>query len=496
MIGSVTMDFKTNLNLYLKARYPIIYISTYEEQRLINDIINVAKAMNPKRNVRVWDYVNGYGIDSATKKEPLSAFSPILKEDRGKPTIYILKDYHKFIDTSTVSRYLRNITEILSIENKTIIILSPSLNIPVELQEDIEILDYELPSYKDIDEYINSLFQDNVPIELNESSKEMLISACQGLTLNKIKLILQKAIIMNGKITSNDIELVLEEKKQIIKKTEILDFYSTNENLEDIGGLNNFKNWIKTRGLAFTDKAIRFGLPYPKGVLLVGIQGTGKSLSAKAISKQWKMPLLKLDVGRLMGSYVGESEERTRHMIKISEAMAPCILWIDEIDKGFSGALNSNADSGTSARVFGTLITWMQEKKSPVFIVATANNISNLPPELMRKGRFDEIFFVDLPDFSERSEIFKLHLKRRRYTEVRNFDIDLLSKLTDGYSGAEIEQIIIDAMFEAFSKSRDFNTEDIIDSIKRIISLSQTYMEEIKSLKAWAESGRARKASI
>ena len=248
-------------------------------------------------------------------------------------------------------------------------------------------------------------------------------------------------------------------------------------------------------GEVFRAWVTKFGLPYPKGVLIVGIQGTGKSLCAKAISQQWHMPLLRLDVGRLMGSYVGESEARTREMIQIAEAMAPCVLWIDEVDKGFAGIGGVQGDSGAQARVFGSLITWMQEKKSPVFIVATANNIEQLPPEFMRKGRFDEIFFVNLPTEKERVEIFRLHISRRRDIAVKNYDLAALAKETKGFSGAEIEQVINDAMFQAFSQQRDFTTEDILAAIHSTIPLSVSFRETINKLIAWAGSGRARMAS-
>lgn len=487
------MNFIDNLNLHIRARYSIIYIQSFEEERLEKDIVEMAEKMKPIRNVKVWDFVNGFNGSNEAKQNPMTALDMIFK-DKNTTSIYILKDFHKFLDDVGINRAIRNISNHFKYERKTIIIISPQVKIPNDLEEDIVILDYNLPKYEEIFEYTKNLTKDT-KVDMDDSSYEMLVKAFQGLTLNKIRLIMSKAIAKKGILTEDDIELVLEEKKQIIKRTEVLDFYPTTENIEDIGGLVLLKNWIKTRGLAFSQKAREYGLPYPKGILLIGIQGTGKSLSSKAIARQWKMPLIKLDIGRLMGSLVGESESRTSQMIRTAEAMAPCILWIDEIDKGFAGVNGYQGDSGTLSRVLGTIITWMQEKNSPVFIVATANNIESLPPELLRKGRFDEIFFVDLPSFKERKEIFELHLKKKRGYDVRRFNMELLANKSHGFSGAEIEQIIIDGMFQAFSEEREFITEDVLNSIENTVPLSRTSKEKIEKLIQWAASGRARYAS-
>ena len=365
---------------------------------------------------------------------------------------------------------------------------------PEELTAAVSVLEFELPTLPELREFITNITQ-NVVVDMDKEGFEQFVRAFQGLTISTVKTILSKALARSGKISLDDLQLVLEEKKQVIRKTQVLEFFNAEETMGSIGGMDVLKSWIVTRGMAFSEQAQQFGLPYPKGVLIVGIQGTGKSLCAKAISQQWHMPLLRLDVGRLMGSYVGESEARTREMIQIAEAMAPCVLWIDEVDKGFAGIGGVQGDSGAQARVFGSLITWMQEKKSPVFIVATANNIEQLPPEFMRKGRFDEIFFVNLPTEKERTEIFRLHIGRRRDIAVKNYDCAALAKETKGFSGAEIEQVINDAMFTAFSQQRDFTTEDVLAAIRSTIPLSVTFKETINKLIAWAGSGRARMAS-
>ena len=271
-------------------------------------------------------------------------------------------------------------------------------------------------------------------------------------------------------------------------------FCIPNKKLDDLGGLDNFKAWLKQRDAAFSQSALDYGLPYPKGLLLVGVQGTGKSIAAKIIADEWKLPLLKLDFGRLFASLVGQSESRVRKMIQTAEALAPCILWVDEIDKAFAGTQTSG-DSGTTSRVLATFITWLAEKTTPVFVVATANNIEWIPPEVVRKGRFDEIFFLGLPTRQEREAIFEVHLKKCRPTKLDTFQIPLLSDLTKDFSGAEIEAIITDAMRLGFSKKREFTNEDIIISIQNCVPLAKTKSKEIKALQSWVESGNVVPAS-
>lgn len=301
-------------------------------------------------------------------------------------------------------------------------------------------------------------------------------------------------IATHGHLQPEDVELVLQEKRQIIRQTQILDFYPASERISDIGGLDNLKEWLLRRGGAFSERAQQYGLPHPRGLLLVGIQGTGKSLTAKAIAHHWHLPLLRLDVGRLFAGLVGESESRTRQMIQVAEALAPCVLWIDEIDKAFSG-LDGRGDSGTANRVFGTFITWLAEKTSPVFVVATANNVQSLPAELIRKGRFDEIFFVGLPNQTERQAIFEVHLSRLRPQSLKNYDLERLAYETPDFSGAEIEQTLVEAMHLGFSHDRDFTTEDILEAASQVVPLAKTAQDQIEQLQSWAAAGRARPAS-
>jgi len=284
----------------------------------------------------------------------------------------------------------------------------------------------------------------------------------------------------------------LSEKMQVIKKTGILEFINTDIKIADVGGLENLKNWLRKRNNSWSESAKKYCLPAPKGVLITGVPGCGKSLTAKAMSAAWQLPLLKLDFGKIFSGIVGSSEENMRKAIKTAEAVAPSILWVDEIEKSLSG-LNSNGDSGTSSRIFGTFLTWMQEKTAPVFVIATANNISSLPAELLRKGRFDEIFFVDLPTQRERQEIFKLHLSKRlkdkdvaSKLEVNDDLYKQLAQMTEGFVGAEIEQVVITALYEAFFNNRPLEFSDLTNTIKNVVPLSVTQKEQILSLRQWA----------
>lgn len=323
---------------------------------------------------------------------------------------------------------------------------------------------------------------------------EKVVNASRGLTESEVENLYAKLIVSNRAFDEDDIPMVVAEKKKLIRKSGLLEYYDFSENIDSVGGLAKLKIWLSRRGIAFSQKARDFGLPEPKGLMLLGVQGCGKSLAAKATATLWNLPLLKLDVGKIFDSYLGSSEKNIREAIKIAEALSPNILWLDEIDKAFSGVGSQHsADSGASARVFGTFLTWMQEKTAPVFVLSTANNIENLPPELLRKGRFDEIFFIDLPDMEERKNIFEIHLRKRK-RHPKKFNIDIFCEKTKGYSGSEIEQLIISALYHAFAENRDIKDEDILFEIKETTPLSMTYKENIDALRNWAEN-RARMAS-
>ena len=490
------MTFSKELNLLLKARYPVLYISTFEEDRVEYTIRKAIKSTSNKA-IYTWDFVEGYKTNPNNprfaSKNPLQALELVEKLTADTPAIFILKDFNKFLTDISISRKLRNLVRILKTQPKSLIIVATELEIPKELSDLITVLDFTLPNSTEIKNELLRLFE-----SLNKTVEpdflEVLIRACQGLSIEKIRRALSKSIAQYGTINEATINLVLVEKRQIISQTEILEFQGTTSQFTDIGGLETLKKWLATRKESFSEKAKLYGLPAPRGLLLAGIQGTGKSLTAKAIANEWQLPLLRLDIGRLFGGIVGESESRVRQMIQLSEALAPCVLWIDEIDKAFSEQ-TKGGDSGTTNRVLGTFITWLSEKRSQVFIVATANNFSVLPLEIIRKGRFDEIFFVGLPILNERQQIFNVFLNRLRPNQLGDFDLALLANKSEGFSGAEIEQAIVEGMLIAFNEKREFNTADIVGGLKQIIPLSQIEPERTKQLQDWAISGRVRLAA-
>jgi SpoVK/Ycf46/Vps4 family AAA+-type ATPase len=312
------------------------------------------------------------------------------------------------------------------------------------------------------------------------------------LTASQAQRVFARAIVRDGTLDDQDIDLVTQEKKQIIRESEALEFYAATETPDDVGGLGVLKEWLRLRERAFTQEARAYGLPAPKGMALIGIPGTGKSLTAKMVGGLWRLPLLRLDIGALFGSLVGESEERTRRALKLAETVAPCVIWIDEMEKGLA---HGGLDSGTSTRVFGTILTWMQEKTAPCFVVATANDIASLPPELLRKGRFDEVFFLDLPTLKERQEIFAVHLRKRNRLP-QDFDIQRLARESGGYVGAEIEQAVIDAMYVGFNEGREFTTDDVSAALRRQVPLSVSQREIVEALRDWLREGRAQSASF
>jgi len=490
------MNFLNEFVLLLKSRYPIIYISTNEEER-IEYLIRYCAKKYISRTYNSWDFVEGYqenpNDSGFAARNPLEALELIEKLTPETPALFVLKDYDNFLKDFSIIRKLKNLSRKLKTQPKNIIIISSEVNIPDSLKEYITLLEFPLPNYSEILEELNRLISSmQKPIE--QEVVYDLATACQGLSLERIRRVLSKVIAKDGEINENSPLLVLQEKKQIIQQTQLLEFCLTDKNISDIGGLDNFKNWLKVRERAFSQDAINYGLPYPKGLLLIGIQGTGKSIAAKILAYEWKLPLLRLDFGRLFASLVGQSEQRVRKVIEIAEALSPCVLWVDEIDKAFAGA-QSSGDSGTTSRVLATFITWLSEKTSPVFVVATANNIEYIPAEILRKGRFDEMFFVNLPTREEREDIFKVHLNKYRPDSSAKFQIPLLSELSKEFSGAEIEQVVIEAMRIGFNENRDFNDEDLILSIQNLVPLARTKNKELEMLKEWSEAGNVISAS-
>lgn len=490
------MKFTDELTLLLKARYPVIFINTIEEDR-VEYVIRKHIKTSLNRSIYSWDFVDGYtnnpNNEGFAKRNPLQALELVERLTSETPAIFLLKDFNRFLTDISISRKLKNIGRMLKLQPKSIIIIGSDFTIPNELQDLITVVQFQLPIESEISQELTRLIN-SLNIKIDADLFESITQACQGLSLERIRRVLSKIIATHKTIDPNSIDILLSEKKQIISQTEILEYWSANEKITNIGGVENLKDWLKKRKSSFSIQAANYGLPTPRGLLLVGIQGTGKSLTAKAIATEWQLPLLKLDVGKLFGGIVGESESRLRQMIEVSETLAPCILWIDEIDKAFS-INESTGDSGTSNRVLATFISWLSEKTKPVFVVATANNVDLLPLEIIRKGRFDEIFFLDLPQHQEREQIFQIHIKEFRPKTWTSFDYKKLAELSESFSGAEIKQSIIEAMYHAFYEQREFTTEDICFALNELIPLAQLESKQTIKLQNWASSGRIRLAS-
>jgi len=489
------------IDLLIRARYPILYVITWEEKRALDEF--EALASKQGKELHVWSQSVGFTTkmeDESKQKirDPQSILEFIIESDA--VAIFVLKDFHPYVMEPGVIRLLRDAAEALKTSYKTLVILSPILRIPPELEKDLTVLDYKLPDDEDmrklLDEMIEAVKENpRVRIQLSKEEKEKLMQAALGLTAMEAENAFSRVLVSKGRLSEEDIDDILAEKKQIVRKSGMLEYYEPEDEIEHVGGLEILKGWLVKRGRSFSDMARSYGLPEPRGILLVGVQGCGKSLTAKAVSNLWKLPLLRLDFGRLFSSLVGSSEENVRRATGVAESIAPCILWIDEIEKGMSGLESSGqSDAGTSSRVFGTFITWMQEKKRPVFVIATANKIEALPPELMRKGRFDEIFFVDLPNPKERDEIFRIHLGKFE-RDPENYDLKRLVRASKNFSGSEIREAIIAGMYEGFANKREFTTEDVMKNIEETIPLARTMPDQIKALREWA-GVRARRSNV
>ncbi|MFA5624879.1 MAG: AAA family ATPase [Bradymonadales bacterium] len=487
------------IEFLIRARYPLIYVSSTEEGRVEASLRKICQRR--ERRFVTWSCTEGFqGGDGDTFndiRDPQRAMEHIYRYENN--ALFILRDFHPYLSDPQVTRRLRDLSKEFKVGKfkKHVLLLSPILKLPAELEKEINVIDFELPGRVVINDIILQVLK-SVPDEMCQQVRndpyyrERVVEAALGLTAEEAANVFSKSLIITKDF---DIDTIIEEKKTIIRKSGILEFYQSDLKLRDIGGLEILKSWLKTRNLAFSSKAREFGLPLPKGILLIGIPGCGKSLTAKAVGALWKMPLLRLDVGKVFSSLVGSSEENMRKAIQTAEAVAPCVLWMDELEKGFSGTKSSGqTDGGTSARVFGSFITWLQEKTSPVFVMATANDVSMLPPELLRKGRFDEIFFVDLPSPIERKTIVEIHIIKKN-RKIADFDIDKIVAATQGFSGSEIEQAIVSALFDAFEAKRDIDTDGVIRSCNEIIPLSYQMKERIDYMRDWAKS-RARKASL
>ena len=521
-MNHIPKEPKQQIDLQIRSKRPIICICSHEEMRVINAITEVSRRDSGKNwSIVEWDCASGINLISPGVKTPvlddlpdpvmaLEWFKDAEMDSECEHAILVLKDFHKMMGSdgnsgileTQIVRQLKNMAQsFMGKVPKTIIIISPTLFLPQEIEKLCAVIDWPLPDSNQIslklttllDSGKNSARLKDFKLQYSPVEMESIIAAFQGLTMDEIELLCAYMLLTSKSLIPSEIA---QHKREIIRKAGMLDWIETNDTLSAVGGLHELKLWLKKRVNSFTDEAVKFGLPAnPKGVLLLGIQGGGKSLVSRAIADYWGLPLLRIDIGKIFHGIVGASEANLRHVFKTAESISPCVLWCDEIDKAMSGSGSSNlTDGGTSARVLGSLLTWMQEKQSAVYVVATANDVTNLPPELLRKGRFDEIFFVDLPSEEDRAEIFSIHIQKCK-RDPSQFDIDALAEITDGYTGAEIEACIISGMYDAFDEKRDVTTKDIMASITETIPISVTMSEKITALREWALK-RARNASV
>jgi SpoVK/Ycf46/Vps4 family AAA+-type ATPase len=491
---------KEELSILIQAQYPLIYLVTSEEERAEQAIAGIAQT-KPQRRIFIWTVTHGiveYGqprnVTQHNTVSPEAAIEWVIRQR--EPGIFVFKDLHPFVDSPAVTRWLRDAIASFKETQKTIILMSPVQQIPIELEKEVAVLDYPLPNMAELNQVLTQqLDLARTNRRMTTETREKLLKAALGLTRDEAEKVYRKAQVTAGRLTEAEVDVVLSEKKQLIRRNGILEYIEEDETIDSVGGLEELKHWLKQRSNAFTERAREYGLPQPKGMLILGVPGCGKSLIAKTTSRLWGLPLLRLDMGRVYdGSMVGRSEANLRSALKTAESISPAILFIDEIDKAFAGSTGSaDSDGGTSSRIFGSFLTWMQEKSSPVFVMATANRVERLPGEFLRKGRFDELFFVDLPTPEERKEIFNIHLSKRR-REITRFDLDQLVNVCEGFSGAEIEQALVAAMYEAFAQEREFTQLDIIAAIKATLPLSKTMSEQVTALRDWARQ-RARPAA-
>jgi SpoVK/Ycf46/Vps4 family AAA+-type ATPase len=501
------VDREEELNVLVRAKYPILYIVSWEERRIEQTLRLVAAERRKKlygwtltQGIVPLDGYDAPPIDPATRN-PVYALDHIAVSQEA--ALFVLKDFHPFLDDlrpvgdqPLIVRKLRDITNQLKESRKTLVILSPILRFPSELEKDVTVLDYSLPTLDELSQSLERVIRSareisGVRLKLDDETREKVLNAARGLTCTEAENVFAKSLVMTRRL---DLDVIVAEKKQIIRRSQILEYFEAEEDLSAVGGMPLLKDWLAKRSLAFSERARRFGLPEPRGLLLLGVQGAGKSLMAKAVASQWQLPLLRLDLGRLFSELVGSSEQNMRTALRLAESVAPCVLWLDELEKGLGGVASSHlSDAGTTARVFGGFLTWMQEKTSPVFVIATSNDISILPPEALRKGRFDEIFFIDLPVLEERREVFAIHLARRGRDPL-GFDLNRLARQSDGFSGAEIEQAVISGLYDAFEAGRELNDEDVLRNLSNTVPLSQTFETHIGALRNWARS-HARPAS-
>jgi SpoVK/Ycf46/Vps4 family AAA+-type ATPase len=483
---------------FIIARYPIIYITSWEEDRVERALKSVASSFASQGfKFYSWTSTMGLNINGqllSNTQNPLELLEHIIHTKEN--AFFLLKDFHPFLKDAKIVRKLRDSYYNLKNSYKYIFLLSPLLIIPDELKKEVTLFEFALPNYGELQQLFNTVIngyksKGDVTVNIASDKVHNFIRALQGLTLDEAQQALNKILFGRKIIDSSFLPLLYEEKRLLTRKEGLLEFVPQGVSLKDVGGLDNLKDWLLKRQKAFSEEAKKYGISPPRGLLMMGISGCGKSLSVKAISALWDLPLFRLDMNAVFSRAIGSPEEAFNRALKTMESVAPAILWIDEIEMGVAG-YSSGSGSETS-RIFASFLTWMQEKEALVFVAATANRIDLLPAEVLRKGRFDQIFFLDLPNEDERAKIFKVHLEKRN-NPANNFNLKQLAKVTKEWNGAEIESCVITAMVDAYNENRPLTDNDLYRAIAKIVPLSTTMIEQIKQIKSWAHD-RAIKAS-
>lgn len=497
--------FEERIQHYMDAGFPILYLNTFEECKALEAVKRAAGSVN-KMEILEWDGTDRIcEVCTGAVKYDMSMYTLAnVLDDRLSytgPQVLVLKNIDTFMDDpSVMARLSKLAVQIHSGElEATVVIISPVLKIPQELEKYIVVVEMDYLTTEEIDEIVRRFIQEQ-GIIVSDKFCEKLVNALKGMTEFEIENVLNLACAMKHELTNTEIGLIFDQKQQMIKKAGILEMIQQKEAITDIGGLENLKSWLNRKKKVFSnlDEARKFGVDMPKGVLIAGIPGCGKSLSAKATASLFELPLLRLDMGRLLGKYVGESEANMRKAIRLAEATSPCVLWIDELEKAFAGIGGDGSGAEVTTRLFGSFLTWLQEKESPVFVVATANDITKLPPELLRKGRFDEIFYVGLPQKEERRKIFEIHIKKRREQDLPSIQqrMDELLRKTEGYSGADIEGVVRESVELAYANDKGrLTADDVIQAINNTHSLSEILEEPIKKMTKEYETRKFKNAS-
>jgi len=478
---------------YIRAGYAGLYLVSHEEQRVEAELKAVAETL--KHQLFAWSVTTGLintkDGSSQSAQDPMEVLGALSQLPEN--SITLLRDFHVFFDDPNpiLTRQLKDQIRVGKTASKTIAILGCRLKLPPELERDFTVVEFSLPGESELKSVLDGIVDSTGGQIPNPEAVASLVAAASGLTTSEAEDAFSLSFIENGSLAP---ATVAREKAQAVKKNGILELVQTSDSLESIGGLDLLKEWLLKRRKAFSPSATAYGLPPPKGLLIVGIPGCGKSLTAKATASVFGVPLLRLDAGRIFAGLVGQSESNLRSVIQTAEAIAPCVLWIDELEKGLAGSQSSGtADGGTSARVFGSLLSWLQEKHKPVFVVATSNDVSQLPPELLRKGRWDELFFVDLPNPEERAAIWQIQI-RKFGRDHSLFDLPQLVKAAEGFTGSEIEQVFVEALYRAFDRDEEPTDLTVGESLVEFVPLSKLMAERIAVLRKWA-TGRSRPAT-